>query len=67
VEYLGLCKYTIISYTYSDILNSSFLIHVCLTTICCLIAKARIFSTILNRYRERGNLVGLFQDSLHLL
>jgi hypothetical protein len=49
VEFLVSLKYSIISPANSDILTSSFVICIPLTSFCCLIALARTSSTILNR------------------
>jgi hypothetical protein len=54
VEFLGSCKYTIISSATCDILTFSFSICIPLTSFCCLIALARTSSTLLNRYGESG-------------
>jgi hypothetical protein len=49
LEFLGSLKYTIISSENSDILTSSFLICIPLTSFYCLIAVTRTLSIILNR------------------
>jgi hypothetical protein len=54
VEFLGSLIYTIISSANSNILTSSFSICIPLISFYCLIALARISSTILNRYGESG-------------
>jgi hypothetical protein len=46
--------YTIISSANKDTLISSFPIHIPLISFHCLIALARISSTVLNRYGESG-------------
>ena len=56
VKILVSLKYTIISSAKSDILTSSLPICIPLTSFCCIIALARTLSTILNRYRESGQL-----------
>ena len=54
MEFWGSLRYMIISSANNDVLTSSFLISIPLTSCCCLIALGRTSSAILNRYGESG-------------